>query len=610
MIYINRKPSWRSIVLLASLALVMFLSGICVHELRLSDEGLTAAFTQDFISGGHIFTPRIYGQPVPGFPLYSWFAALCSFGRMPTEFTLRLPSLLALFVLALSSGLFARRIQSDFAGMIAACVVLMSMISVRVGVFAHNDTIVAALLASAWYVVYVLGWRGKKWWLGWGIALLFVLLACFGGGAKALIVFYLPFFSMGHRLKSVEALQSKQHLTAFVLMLSCLILWQCLVPGQPFVPWNALAFMEPPYSVGSYLSHLVSMLPKLIVYLLPWAFLGWAPFCLALRQFEADSHCCRFLRTIVIANFVMFWLMPGGSPLHLLPVFGPMAVLIGVYSEIVLRRYQDVFGKILQFCNAVEFAIAIILSALYCSIIIDWVSFEGFSMSTAVFCLSIALLSLVVLGVMVFFKNMRLSFRSRMLWSFSIGVLLYFISFAVYEHWRYMRREVNGFALACAKNGMATELASSVFSSSRRVPLQDMLRDYGVNRVFLALPTLNSRAAMLVETFYMGCPVKQISDIVAELPNPADEPVVFLLSPFAPADTRWDWAAVSDSVNLCQERGEFMPDFGNLDKKEKPYIKCSAGYVQLDKPPYGVSDMRLYRGSARKDAANAAKEEK
>ena len=153
MIYINRKPSWRSIALLASLSLVMFLSGICVHELRLSDEGLTAAFTQDFIFGGNFFKTRIYGQPVPGFPLYSWCAALCSFGRMPTEFTLRLPTLLALFALALSSGLFARRIQSDFAGIIAASVVLMSMISVRVGVFAHNDTIVAALLASAWYAV-------------------------------------------------------------------------------------------------------------------------------------------------------------------------------------------------------------------------------------------------------------------------------------------------------------------------------------------------------------------------------------------------------------------------------------------------------------------------
>jgi len=251
--------------------------------------------------------------------------------------------------------------------------------------------------------------------------------------------------------------------------------------------------------------------------------------------------------------------------------------------------------------------IAILLSALYCSIVLNWVLFEGFSMSTAWFCLTIALVSLVIQGVMVFFKNMRLSFRSMMLWSFATGVLLYFISSAVYEHWRYMRREVNGFALAGEKNGMATERASSVFSSSRKSPLQDMLREYGINRVFLALPTLNSRAAMLVETFYMGCPIKQISDIVAELPNPSDEPVVFLLSPFVPADTRWDWVAVSDSVNLCQERGEFDFDY-NFD--EKPYIKCRAGYVKLEKPPYGVSDMRLYCGTARKDAANAAKEEK
>lgn len=607
MIYINRNPSWRSIVLLASLALVMFLSGMCVHELRLSDEGLTAAFTQDFIAGNSIFKTKIYGQPVPGFPLYSWCAALCSFGRMPTEFTLRLPTLIALFALSILSGLFARRIQSNFAGMVAASVVLMSMISVRVGVFAHNDTIVAALLAAAWYIVYIHGWRRQQWALCWGSALSLVLLACFGAGAKALIIFYLPFFSMGHRLRSVEALQSKQHLTAFLLMMACIIIWQCMVPGQPFVPWNAIAFMEPPYSVGSYFMHLVSMLPKILMYLMPWTFLAWAPFCLALRQFEADSHCCRFLRTIVTANFIMFWLMPGGSPLHLFPVFGPMAVLIGVYSEIVLRRYQEFFGKILQGCNVVEFAIAIMLSVLYASVVVNWVEFDGFSMKTAWACLVIALAVLVTNAVMLFVKNMRLSFRSRLLWSFCTCALLYIISFAVYEHWRYMRREVNGFALACAENGKATELASSVFSSSRRVPLKKMLKDDGAKQVFLSLPTLNSRAAMLVETFYMGCPIRQISDIVAELPNPAEESVVYLLSPFAPADTRWDWAAVSDSVNLSQERGELMLD---LNSKEKPYIRCSAGYVQLDKPPYGVNEMRLYRGTARKDAEVSAKEEK
>ena len=607
MIYINRNPSWRSITLLASLALVMFLAGMCVHELRLSDEGLTAAFTQDFIAGGNIFKTRIYGQPVPGFPLYSWCAALCSFGRMPTEFTLRLPTLIALFTLSIASGLFAKRIQSAFAGMIAASVVLMSIISVRIGVFAHNDTIVSALLASAWYLVYVLGWRSKKWWLGWGLALLLVLFACFGAGAKALIIFYLPFFSMGHRLKSVEALQSKHHLTAFALMLICLIIWQCLVPGQPFVPWNALAFMEPPYSVGSYFAHLISMLPKILLYLMPWTFLAWAPFCLALRQFEADSHCCRFLRTIVTANFIMFWLMPGGSPLHLFPVFGPMAVLIGVYSEIVLRRYQEFFGKILHCCNVVEFAIAIMLSVLYASVMMNWVNFDGLSMKTAKFCLVISLAVLVTNAIMLFFKNMRLSFRSRMLWSFCTGALLYIISFAVYEHWRYMLREVNGFTLACAKNGNATELASNVFSTSRSTDLADMLKRDRVSHVFLALPTMNSRAAMLVETFYMGCHVIQISDIVAELPPPADEAVVYLLSPFAPADTRWNWMAVSDSVNLSQQRGKLTHD---KNWSAKPYISFSAGYVQLDKPPYGVNEMRLYCGTARREADSSAKEEK
>ena len=54
------------------------------------------------------------------------------------------------------------------------------------------------------------------------------------------------------------------------------------------------------------------------------------------------------LRTIVMSVSVLVWLCPGTTTGQLLPVFAPMAVLLGVHFEIVIRRYQHVLNKILR----------------------------------------------------------------------------------------------------------------------------------------------------------------------------------------------------------------------------------------------------------------------
>ncbi len=353
MISLDTKPTTRSLVLLILLAALLYLPVIGLPEVRQTDEALQGAFIQDVVSGGSWWQTHLYGQPVPAFPLYSWMGAICSGLRMPTAFTLRLPTVLALFGLALCSGLVASRSQGRYAGYFAAMVVLTSAISFRTGIRAQSETVAALLLSCGWYLLFFLGWHQKRWWAAWGLALTAVFFAQFAIGFKAPVIFYLPLLFLRNGFRMTDRLESPPHVFSAFVFCSLTVVWLLAVPGQPYFPWSAITGAS---GNPSYWRHLVTMLPFAVCYLFPWTLFAWGPFCLALRQFEQDTKLCNYLRVIVLSNFLFFWLLPGGSPLHLLPVFGPMAVLVGTHAEIIIRRYREFWRLVLRVFNIVAFA--------------------------------------------------------------------------------------------------------------------------------------------------------------------------------------------------------------------------------------------------------------
>ena len=592
MIFIDTKPTWRSLLLLLVTTATVYLLGLGISEIRFSDEALLGAFAQDFAAGNSFFKTLIYGHRVPGFPLYSWCIVLCSLFRQPNPFTLRLPAVLSLFALAISSGIMARKVQSSYAGLIATAVTLTSVLSFRTALTAHNDMVVSALLSIAWYITYLQGWKAHRWWLAWGLALLLVLLASFGTGVKAIIIFYAPYFFMGHRLRSVDFLQSRPHLFFCFLLTLCLSLWIYYIPEQPFMPWNALSVVRSPESLGSYCRHLVSMLPKILCYLFPWTFLAWAPFCLALRQFEHETYACRFLRAIVVTNAVIFWLMPGGSPLHLLPVFGPMAVLIGVYSEIVIRRYKDFFGWLLTISNRLCFLIACLLCLFWAATFVNVVHFDDFSQTNSIFCLLCALSTAVTTGFLLFNPKKASSFRTMLLLSIFGWAILDVSTISVIRHCHNMNREISGMTLACHADDIPM-LASNAFGYLRPAPLKETMEKEDISKIYLVLSNGKQRNATLVETFYMQAPIRQISDLATELPD--QERVVFLLSPFLPADTKREWTSLSKHAPLGTRRNVSLAIQGT-----RPLLDFHAEMLPPQKTYQGLPELKLYRGELKK----------
>ncbi|MBO4512609.1 MAG: hypothetical protein J5746_07560 [Victivallales bacterium] len=596
MLFVDTKPSWKSIALLVTLSLLVFMANISLPQLRRSDEALNAAYALEMAGDGFAET-ALYGVSVPGYPLYPWLVKICSLGGIPTTFALRLPAFIALAIIAIASGIFALKLQSSFAGIIASCIVMLSVVSFKIGILANVDIVASCLISCAWYLLYIYGWSKRQWGIAWTIALALVFICTFGWGLKAVLIFYLPMFFLWNRLDGFETLQSSQHIVSALVALALMVARYFVFPNTPLLPWKALAFVNPPETFADYIWHLVGMLPKTAFYLLPWTLLSWAPFCLALRQFELHRTACHYLRVIVSSTFVLFLVLPGGSPLHLLPVLGPFAVLMGVHSEIVLRRYRDFFACLLRLVawlclivavSGVLFWLAVVCNALC----LDFVSFKA-----SCFALGCSTVALLDVCFAILFNGGRLSFRTCTLWLILCCSLLYT------SLWRLPHAAFQCSARKCAemlssKQGAEVEPASAL-------TLREAMEEDGSDTLYLAMPQLLDVGTILVENFYLRMKIRYVKDMQTDLPP--DCKVAYVLSPFIPAVQQWEWKAFSPNVPIGRKR-TLQIDFKGMDAlraMELPLLELRA----LDEEPLVLQnypELRIYRGTLKEKSVALA----
>ena len=597
MLFVDTKPSWKSVTLLLLLSLLAFSVNICLPQLRRSDEALNAAYAMNMAGEGFMET-TLHGAPVTGYPLYPWLVRIFSLGRIPNALTLRLPALVALYAIALVSGIFAMKLQSAFAGIIASCVVLLSVVSFKIGILANVDIVASCLISCAWYILYIYGWSKRQWWLAWLLAFALVFACTFGWGLKAIIIFYLPMFFLWNRLDGFEILQSSQHIVSAIIVLSLLVAKGLAFPNTPLLPWKALAFVNPPETIADYLRHLVSILPKTAFYLLPWTFISWAPFCLALRQFELHRTACHYLRVIVSSVFVLYLLMPGGSPLHLLPVLGPFAVLVGVHSEIVFRRYRDFFAWMLRFAAWICFGIALAASLFWLAELCNVLQVEFVSAFNARLAFACALASMFCVSFAILFNGGRLSFRTCTVW------LVFCCSFLHTSAWRLPEVSYRRIARDRAEK-LSLKQSPEIEPVGADTLLQAMEKD-GCNTLYLAMPQLVDVGSVLVETFYLNTKIRYVGDMQTDLPQ--DCSTVYVLSPFIPAVQQWDWKAFSSGVNMGQTRN-LLVDYKGIDALRSMAFPLLELHVLYDNPelPPKYPELRIYRGTLRNNGETEPK---
>ena len=343
--YIERHPSCRSLLFLGLLCPLLYLPNLGLRELRPS-EALLGTIGYEMSETLDLMHTRAHGEHVDAFPMYPWLVAFCSGFRHPTGFTTRLPAAGAILALALLSALTARRAGGALAGVVAGAMVIGNAACLRVGGRAQTETVLAFWLSAGWFGWYILGQERKQWTSAWLVACLCVFGGAFTAGARAVGYFYLPFFFMKRPVRGRQRLLLAPHLVGFGILTGLVSLWLVRFPDQPFMPWNVLR--EVPNVSRSYLFELAVFPLKCGIYLMPWTFLAWTPFCLAYRPLEARPALFRYLRTIVFSGFTAAWLLPHVSPLSLLPVLGPLAVMTGLHFEVLVRRHRKPLMRLVR----------------------------------------------------------------------------------------------------------------------------------------------------------------------------------------------------------------------------------------------------------------------
>ncbi|MBS0631576.1 MAG: glycosyltransferase family 39 protein [Verrucomicrobia bacterium] len=349
MLTAQNSPSWRrDLLVLVLVFAVLFGFRLGSYPLSNPDEGRYAEIPREMVATGDWVTPRLNGvnyfeKP----PLMYWATAACLKVFGPSEWSMRaMPALFGLggVLLAYAAG---RRLHSREAGLASAAVLGTSLLWFALGRIMLLDMAVSALMSAALFC-FILGVRepagSRRRWLFYGLYAAMALATL----TKGLIGFMV---------------------TGAVMFLWLLVFnqWKRLLPlylptGSLLflaiaAPWHVLAALHNETWVHRYFYYehwqrFTSpvadrpgawwyFIPIVLLGLFPWTgFLwtalrdnlrgGWAA-----RKENADAW---FLVTWAVFIFLFFTKSNSKLVPYILPVFPPLAVLIGISIANALKK--------------------------------------------------------------------------------------------------------------------------------------------------------------------------------------------------------------------------------------------------------------------------------
>jgi len=410
----KRLFTWRWMALILGFWAALYLPNLGLHELR-DNEAVRALMAREMCLGKAPLRTSVNGEHVDVFPLYSWLVSLTGCGRWINPWTARLPATLAILLMALMAAAVARAAGAERGGAtVAAGFVLTVYVSLREGTRAGNDAVFALLISAAWLSWYALGRNRRNWNAAWLVGLTLTALAMFAGGAKAIVLFYLPLVLLQRPVRPLRRMLMPGHIVGITGLLGIVLLWRVLCPDQVFFPWSALVLRSVPQNTGTYLGQFLLFPLKCCAYILPWPLFCWPAFCVAFRQFESDGVFCRFLRALVLCLVLPAWLLPDVSPRALLPLVCPLAILTGIHYQILERRYLALLRRLAGFLLGLVFTAApagLIIALLHaCRVIV----FENSSWALWL-AWTIPFTTVLALALIVNHAGRRLSFPLQLL---------------------------------------------------------------------------------------------------------------------------------------------------------------------------------------------------
>jgi 4-amino-4-deoxy-L-arabinose transferase-like glycosyltransferase len=345
-----RLTPLRAFVFVAILWAGIYLPGLGTLQLQ-HEEPRRALPGLHMLASGDWLVPRVGSDPyLRKPPLLNWAIALsCKLSGGPSEWAVRLPSVLATLALALVIvGIAGRLWLGQEGALIAAIFYLVNLTMIESGRLAELEALYVAFTGIA-LVLWMTSWRQQAGpWRLWLSPAPFLALGMLTKGPTHLVFYYgviLPVLLFG---KDAHSLLHPAHWLSLLLIVGALLCWAipCSLAVSGHNPvgvwhfwWDQLASRASTESNQHFrFSAWLLNGPQTLKNFLPWtlllALLWRKETVAALGQASGAGHSrelalFRGARWGMVATAVLMILLPNGSPRYIYPLIVVPCLLLG-----------------------------------------------------------------------------------------------------------------------------------------------------------------------------------------------------------------------------------------------------------------------------------------
>lgn len=346
-------PAWLGCLIVCVVWASIYLPALGTRELQ-GEEARRVLPGRTMLQTGDWIVPRsagkIYNRKPP---LVNWAAAAAIriTGRMD-EWTVRMPSVLAILVMALCVFWFARAWLQTSGALFAAIASLANIGFIEKGRLIEIEALYMALFGIA-LVLWMSAWWRDRRWLAWLGSMLVLGVGFLAKGPVHVWYFYAIVFGILAAEKRLRELLSWRHWAGLALFVLVWLPWVLANSGgnpqkDSGKVWaeqitHRLGFVE--FSVTDWLLQI----PQSLVNFLPWALLlplAWDRRVIA--QWDSLGRrgvWIRGLRNGLVVGFLVIALLPSSRPRFMLPLNVAAALLIADILAMVLpdrwRRFTE-----------------------------------------------------------------------------------------------------------------------------------------------------------------------------------------------------------------------------------------------------------------------------
>ncbi len=411
------------IVIIAAVVVSFFgLESVTLFDV---DEAVFAEATKEMVESDNWLTPTYNGENRYDKPILFYWAMAVSYELFEiNEFAARLPSAISGILLSLAMFFFVRQFYDEKKACYASISFILSAYFLIYSHAAVTDMLLTLFITLSLFSFY-LSLKKDRTYI-WGLYI-FSALAFL---TKGLIGIIFPFGIVSVYLFVTEGFKGLKHgfsLSGIVLFSIISLPWyvaQFMVNGQEFILQFFIKhqFMRYMGVISGHTGPLYYYMPVLILGLFPWIFFLPAGIMNILKNFRSPMHykdvgtfsdnlglfACIWFAFILI----FFSLSTTKLPNYILPAIPSLSILIsgGMFANegfFVNKQIQRMiagwkrYANILIACSAGTAGAAILISE-------DYLSKSGFSDSSLLYGLVVAMFALALLNIYALFSKKRL----------------------------------------------------------------------------------------------------------------------------------------------------------------------------------------------------------